>query len=164
MNHRNQPAAVQLDDLLRRMPREAMPKRDLWPGIDHAINAAAAPSAYRALALAASVLLVIGSSLYFGLRQPRLPATNPAVDAYISELQTAHQLSKQAVLVEFRDQQAWYPDWEEQLHELEQAEQIIYGALRNDPDNRELLSILRDVQDKQLKLINAVFKPHLNAI
>lgn len=164
MNTPERHSAPLLDDLLRQLPRDATPARDLWPGIDHALNQVQPPVAYRPYALAASVLLVLGASLYFGLRQPGLPAGNPAIDAYISELQSAHQLSKEAVLVEFSKQQPWYPDWEDQLHELEQAENVIYDALRNDPDNRELLNILRGVQEKQLKLIDSVFKPHLNAI
>lgn len=164
MNSSKPESARLLDDLMRQLPREATPARDLWPGIDHAINSAPVRAIYRPYALAASVLVVLGSSMYFGWSQPGLRTSNPAIDAYISELRTTHRLSKEAVLVEFSQQQAWYPDWEDQLHELEQAENVIYDALRNDPDNRELLGILRGVQEKQLKLIDAVFKPHLNAI
>jgi hypothetical protein len=152
-----------LQNLINTLPREVAPARDLWPGIDHAINISGRAS-YRPYALAASLFLVIGLSLYFGSRQPGATVVNPAIDEYIASLQTAHQQSRDAMLIEYRDQQAWYPDWEAQLHELEQAENVIYDALRRDPENRELLSILRNVQDKQLKLIDAVFKPRLNAI
>lgn len=158
------PAANKLQTLINELPRELAPARDLWPGIDHAINARAAGVAYRPYALAASVLLVLGLSVFYGLRQPIPSPTNPGIDAYISGLQVEHQRSKEAILVEFRDQEAWYPEWEEQLHQLEAAESVIYDALRSDPDNRELLSILRDVQNKQLKLIDAVFAPQRNTI
>lgn len=154
-----------LQRLIDELPREVAPARDLWPGIVHAINHhAVAHVAYRPYALAASLLLVFGLSVYFGLTQPGPAVGNPEIDAYIASLQTEHRLSREAMLVEYREQQAWSPDWEDQLHELEQAENVIYDALRHDPNNRELLSILRNVQDKQLKLIDAVFKPRLNSI
>jgi hypothetical protein len=153
-----------LQQRIAELPRELMPARDLWPGIDHAINAAPRNDMYRPFALAASVLLVLGLSVFYGLRQPTPTLADPSIDSFIRGLQADHLRSKQSVLVEFRDQQAWYPAWEDQLHQLEQAENVIYAALRNDPANRELLSILRDVQEKQLKLINAVFAPQLNTI
>lgn len=154
-----------LQEMIDALPREVAPARDLWPGIDHAINVPAhAALSYRPYALAASVLLVLGLSMFYGLRQPIPTLPDPLVEEYISGLQSEHERSKQAVLVEFQQQQALYPQWEDQLHELEQAENVIYDALRRDPDNRELLNILRDVQAKQLKLIDAVFAPQLNTI
>jgi hypothetical protein len=66
--------------------------------------------------------------------------------------------------VQYRDQPAAYAEWRTQMRELESAEDAIYRALRQDPDNVELLSILRQVQAKQLKLIDAVFSPHHTAI
>jgi hypothetical protein len=154
-----------LQELIDTLPREVSPERDLWPGIDHAINLPARPGmSYRPYALAASVLLVLGLSLFYGVRQPIPTVADPAIDEYISSLQNEHERSKQAILVEFQQQQAMYPQWEDQLHELEEAENVVYDALRRDPDNRELLNILRDVQAKQLKLIDAVFAPQLNAI
>ncbi|MES2603303.1 MAG: hypothetical protein V4603_00090 [Pseudomonadota bacterium] len=158
------PATNKLQTLINALPRELAPARDLWPGIDHAINASSAVMGYRPYALAASVLLVLGLSVFYGVRQPLPSITDPGIEAYISDLQVEHQRSKEAILVEFRDQQPWYPEWEDQLHQLETAENAIYDALRNDPDNRELLSILRDVQNKQLKLIDAVFAPQRNSI
>jgi hypothetical protein len=154
-----------LQELIDALPREVSPARDLWPGIDHAINLPLRHAAsYRPYALAASVLLVLGLSLYYGARQPIPVLVDPAIDEYISGLQSEHQRSKQAVLVEFQQQQPLYSRWEEQLHQLEQAENVVYDALRRDPGNRELLNILRDVQAKQLKLIDAVFAPQINAI
>ena len=50
------------------------------------------------------------------------------------------------------------------LTAVDPPRRVIYDALRRDPDNRELLNILRDVQAKQLKLIDAVFAPQVNAI
>lgn len=158
-------AKPSLQDMVNTLPRELPPKRDLWPGINHAINLPArTPFSFRPYALAASLLLVLGLSVFYGLRQPRPSLPDMALEAYISSLQSDHARSKQAVLIEFQQQRALYPQWEEQLHQLEQAEKMVYDALRRDPDNRELLNILRDVQAKQLKLIDAVFSPQLNTI
>lgn len=154
-----------LQQMIDALPREVTPARNLWPGIDQAINSDAHASHFsRRWALAACITLMVGLSLYFGLRQPVPALPDLALEDYISGLQNEHQRSKQAILVEFQQQQALYPQWQDQLHELEQAENVVYDALRRDPDNRELLNILRDVQAKQLKLIDAVFAPQVNAI
>jgi hypothetical protein len=153
-----------LQDLIDELPQELHPARDLWPGIAHDLLTTPANQSPRAYALAASVLLVLGLSLYFGLNQPLATPFDPALDNYISSLRKPHTLSKQTLLVEFEHDQVVYPGWRAQLHELEQAEDSIYDALRREPTNRELLKILRDVQSKQLKLIDAAFKPQTNSI
>jgi hypothetical protein len=159
---------LHLQRALQALPREIQPERDLWPGIVHAIQhrelrAKGSPTVRR-LALAASLLLVLASSLYYGLRQPGISPERVALEAMIAELQSHHQSSKQTLLVQYRDQPAAYEDWQHQMQELEDAEDAIYRALRQDPDNRELLGILRQVQDKQIRLIDAVFSPRLNSI
>ena len=47
---------------------------------------------------------------------------------------------------------------------MEQAEHVIYKALNEEPDNLELLKILRQIQQKQLNLIETVFAPRAGSI
>jgi hypothetical protein len=160
---------LRLRRALDALPREIQPTRDLWPGIAHAVREVPyakprAHSSLQRLALAASLVLMLGASLYYGLRQPDLSFDRAGLDAMIAALQSRHQSSKEALLVQYRDQPAAYADWQAQMQELESAEDAIYRALRQDPDNVELLTILRQVQAKQLKLIDAVFSPHHTAI
>jgi hypothetical protein len=160
---------LRLRHTLDTLPRDIQPARDLWPGVAHAVredhrDKPRRHSVMQRLALAASLLLVLAASLYYGLRQPELSLDRLELDAMISALQSRHESSKEALLVQYRGQPAAYADWQTQMQELESAEDAIYRALRQDPDNLELLTILRQVQDKQLKLIDAVFSPRVNAI
>lgn len=159
-----------LEQALRSLPREALPARDLWPGIEHAIGVSADPARppyryhVRQLALAASVLLLLALSLYYGGRQPAPALTNPVVLEFLDTLRSEHRTSVQNLLARYQEQQPYYPDWTEQMQQLEQAEQVIYQALRDEPANLELVKILRQVQNQQLQLIDAVFDPRAGAI
>jgi hypothetical protein len=153
-----------LQEALHKLPRDIQPARDLWPGIAHALQAPAPSPWYRQAALAASILLVLSLSLYYGALQPVQPLPNSLIEEFLGTLQSEHELSKQSLLVRYQDEEAYYPDWEQQLQQLEQAEGVIFQALRDDPDNLELVKILRQVQDKQMKLIEAVFDPRLRSI
>jgi hypothetical protein len=164
MKGSEQPNSSRLDELVQQLPRNVVPQRDLWAGIAHAITAPPGRNHSHHVAFAASILLVLGASLYFGQRQPVFDATSAITPAYLSEMQQNHRENVQNLMIEYSEQQAWYPDWEQQLQELQQAENAIYNALHDNPDNRELLALLRGVQEKQLKLIDAVYRPQLNPI
>jgi len=156
------------DDLLseeiNNLKRDIAPSRDLWPGIDHAIysNTIAVP---KSLAIAASIMLVVSVAFSAGLYFNRpLPNDSQVLASMISMLQNEHERNKQALLVEYQNQTALAPDWEGQMQQLEQAEQAIYEALREDPQNIELLKILRQVQTKQIELIESVYAPLFTTI
>jgi hypothetical protein len=146
------------------MAREQRPARDLWPGIAHAINTPEHISWHRHAVLAASIVLVFGISLYFITSPGPAALQNSRIEEYIGMLQYEHQQNKQALLVQYQDQQPFYPDWDVQMKDLEQAEQVIFKALRDDPENLELLKILRQVQAKEIDLLDAAFAPRLNSI
>jgi uncharacterized protein YukE len=158
----------QLQSALNALPRDIAPVRDLWPGIAQALHedvyAAKPPHRSRYLALAASLLLILASSLYYGQRQAEPSREGGELEALISSLQSHHQSSKNALLVQYQGQSAAYTDWQARMRELEAAEDAIYDALRQDPNNLALLHILRQVQDKQIMLIDAVFSPRIDAI
>jgi len=50
-------------------------------------------------------------------------------------------------------------NWQVQLQELEDAEQAIKQTLENEPKNKALLSMLAQVYQQQLDLINKVHAP-----
>ena len=153
-----------LQDAVDRLPRELPPARDLWPGIAHAINTPERTDWHRSLAIAASIVLVFALSLYFSMQQSTGTLQNSRIEEYIGVLQYEHKQNKQALMVQYKDQHAFYPDWEVQMKDLEQAEQVIFQALRDDPENLELLKILRQVQAKEIELLDAAFAPRLNTI
>lgn len=149
---------------LRQVPREVQPERDLWPGIAHALHASAPRTLRHPLALAACLILALGLGLHFSKRQFDALMLNPVALAYLDTLLQEHESSKQAMLVRFQDQEAYYPGWNQQMRQLEQAEQVIYQALKADPRNLELVRILRQVQTRQLQLIDAVFDSRVSSI
>ena len=153
----------QLNEELRNLRKDIPPSRDLWPGIEHAINSntIAVP---KPLAVAASILLVVSIAFSGGLYFSRPQPDGQAMASLVAMLQSEHERNKQALLVEYQDQTALAPDWEEQMQQLEQAEEAIYEALREDPENIELLKILRQVQTKQIDLIESVYAPLFTTI
>lgn len=154
-----------LNEELQKLQRDIAPTRDLWPGIDHAINYKSNTYAVpKPLAIAASILLVVSLAFSAGLYFNRPLDNSRDASALIALLQSEHERNKQALLVEYENQTALAPDWEGQMQQLEQAEQAIYEALREDPDNIELLKILRQVQTKQIELIESVYAPLFTTI
>lgn len=162
MTHHDDDSSLQ--QAIARLPRNVQPQRDLWAGIEHAINE---PPQHRPwkqyAALAASLLLILLTSLQYGRVQPA-PATAGIDRGLLTALQSEHLGNKQALLVQYEDATPLYPAWRSQMEQLEQAEQVIYNALREEPANLELLKMLRLVQKKQLDLIDSVFAPRLNSI
>ncbi len=164
MSNRN--AEQRLLDALEALPRDVLPQRDLWPGIAHGLLMPEPRPVpwYRHAALAASVLLVLSLSLYFGTQRPVQPLPNSVVEEFLSSLKDEHELNKQTMLVQYQDQEAYYPDWEKDLEDMEHAEAVIFDALRDDPENLQLIKMLRQVQGNQLDLIDAVFDPRVGSI
>lgn len=153
-----------LQRAIAQLPRAESPQRDLWPGIQHAINETAPARAWKQhAALAASLLLILAASLQFGRVEPGPGVAGIERDVLVA-LQSEHLHSKQALLVQYQDEAPLYRDWETQMQQLEKAEQVIYNALREEPGNLELLKMLRLVQQKQLNLIDSVFSPRLTSI
>lgn len=153
-----------LQRAIAQLPRAQLPQRDLWPGIEHAINEVPSVRVWKQhTVLAASLLLVLAASLQFGRVQPE-PGAAGINRELLMALQSEHQHSKQALLVQYQDAAPLYLDWETQMQQLEQAEQVIYNALREEPGNLELLRMLRLVQQKQLDLIDSVFSLRLTTI
>ena len=153
-----------LQNELSMLEREMQPSRNLWPGIDHAINSNTV-TLPRWFVIAASIVLVMSVTLSGGLYVNR-PETNDnnEIAEFIAFLQSEHERNKQTLLVEYAGQTPLAPDWEQQMQQLELAEQAIYTALREDPENIELLKILRQVQNKQIALIDSVFAPLFSSI
>jgi hypothetical protein len=165
MSIRNSEA--RLRDALDTLPREVLPERDLWPGIANALLVPEPTPAlpwYRQAALAASILLVLALSLFFAPRQTLQQVPNSELEQALSALRDEHMLNKHMLLVRYEDREPYYPGWQDQLLQLEQAEAKIYEAIREDPENLAWLKILRQVQRQQLELIDKVFDPSAGTI
>ena len=111
-----------------------------------------------------AVLLVTALSLYYSAMQPEPALSNSELERLLLSLRVEHELNKRMLLVQYKDQEPYYAGWEQQLMDMEEAEAAIFEALRDDPENLEMIEILRQVQEKQLNLIDKVFDPGAGTI
>ncbi|WP_105253858.1 hypothetical protein [Pseudoalteromonas sp. T1lg75] len=145
-----------LEQQLQSQDKELSPSRDLWPGIEHAINLQQSKSKRNwvkpAFGSAAAAILVA----VVGLNMPMQQDAEQTQFALISDV---FEQQKQSLLVQYQSQPALTDNWQQQLAELEQAEKAIKTALEDDPNNRALLGMLAQVYQQQLDLINKVHQP-----
>lgn len=145
-----------LNESLTQLDKSIPPKKELWGGIERAIIANNQPfintNKYwpKLTALAACFTSALVSAVVLF----KAPETNTAVA--MSEFFTKQ---KQSLLVQYQSQVALTDNWQVQLQELEDAEQAIKQTLENEPKNKALLSMLAQVYQQQLDLINKVHAP-----
>lgn len=145
-----------LNESLTQLDKSIPPKKELWDGIERAIiannqlfiNTNKYWPKLTALAACFTAALVSVVVLF------KAPETNTAVA--MSEFFTKQ---KQSLLVQYQSQVALTDNWQVQLQELEDAEQAIKQTLENEPKNKALLSMLAQVYQQQLDLINKVHAP-----
>lgn len=137
------------------------PEKDLWPGIERAIAkpenmAPQIKSGWHKLAAiaACSVAALLTAQLFM-----KTPQTNSVV-----AMSDFFAKQKQTLLVQYQGKPALTDNWQQQLNELEEAESAIKQALENEPNNAALLSMLAQVYQQQLDLINKVHAPKWQTI
>lgn len=139
---------------------EIAPDKDLWPGIERAIdgevtNAKNASYWPKVTGIAACFMA--------GLVAWQVVVKQPHHDTMASMSHFFEQ-QKHVLLVKYDAQPAIVNDWQVQLQELENAEQAVKLALKNDPENAALLKMLAQVYQQQLDLINKVHEPRWQQI
>lgn len=154
-----------LQNELDSLKNEIQPERDLWNGIDHSINRTFWHSHFsvKNIAVAASFALVLSFAIIQSLR-PTANNIDEGLIQLMSALQLEHKQNKQALLVKFTENIPSYQDWENEMQELENAEALLYQSLLKEPNNLTILTILRQVQNKQLELLSTVYTPRLTSI
>ena len=136
------------------------PNKDLWRGIEKGINQQASvnnkTSFWRNIsAVAACVLLGLFSWQTTHKQDQKDTITN------MSEL---FEQQKQSLLVYYKTQPSLSSDWQEQLQQLEDAEQAIKLVIEDNPENAVLISMLAQVYQQQLTLIKKVHAPRWQEI
>ncbi len=139
---------------------ELTPEKDLWPGVERALakSEAAKPvkNGWNKLAAiaACTVAALLTAQLFI-----KTPQTNSVV-----AMSDFFAKQKQSLLVQYEGSPAVTDNWQQQLSELEEAESAIKQALENEPNNSALLSMLAQVYQQQLDLINKVHAPKWQTI
>jgi hypothetical protein len=150
-----------LNESLTQLNKNITPDKELWDGIERAIMTNKQASTVNSVvwpkltAIAACCVAALVSTMVFFTS----PETNTAVA--MSDFFTKQ---KQSLLVQYQSQAALTDNWQVQLKELEDAEQAIKQTLENEPQNKALLSMLAQVYQQQLDLINKVHAPRWQQI
>ncbi|GLX78063.1 hypothetical protein tinsulaeT_14030 [Thalassotalea insulae] len=156
-----------LEQQVAQLPKEMEPKRDLWRGIEKAIaltpQQAEKRSSVVSMAWAASIVVaVLVSWLSLSPQQGNVPESITIV----STLEKDFEQQKQVMLTNFgQPELSELPkEMQEQLNELSSARSAISNALANDPDNKELLNLLRWTQQQEIQLLKQLYTPQWQTI
>ena len=144
-----------LNESLNTLDKDIAPQKDLWAGVERAIiNSKTAQKNTviwpKITAIAAcTIAALVAVNIFFITPEPQ-PVV--AISDYFSA-------QKNSLLVEYKNKEALTSNWQIQLQELEDAEQAIKQALENEPQNQALLTMLAQIYQQQLDLINKVHAP-----
>ncbi|WP_236701229.1 hypothetical protein [Thalassomonas viridans] len=162
-----------------KLPEEMSPERDLWPGIERALvqlpqqqpqqTFSAHKSGHSAthkmkmpLAWAASVVAaVLLTWMNLAPEQGQQGQLN-----LVAAMQQDFELQKKTMLISFGQPEiSKLPlDMQDQLNQLAAARASINKALAEDPNNTDLLSLLRWTQQQELDLLEQLYSPQWQSI
>ena len=169
-----------LTSLVNELPKGMQPQRDLWSGIERAIQgksqqdssinkkATVLPMAWAASIIAAVLVAWISFTPNKSTLSPLLTASNEGstqlnTKVIVSSMQANFQQQKQAMLVSYGepDMTDLPTNMQNQLVELAQARKTIEKALEDDVNNADLLNLLRFTQQQELNLLQQLY-PYMN--
>ena len=181
-NHRGQNKVISDKNLTERMallPNEMTPERDLWPGIERAINQGDQDIAKEKLnntfipsAWAASILLVMLASWFTfspsieGIKAPKMAKAQQKdggdQSQLVSFMQKSFQQQKQTLLVSYGQPtlEQLSPEMQQELAQLADARASIRKALLADENNADLLNLLDFTQQQELKLLQQLYRQY----
>ena len=151
-----------LDTYVDELPKELTPPKDIWSGIDHAIELRASKNRWQkknALKAAAVAAFFIGSTWF--IRAEFYSNNNHFnnevnLSMLANDIDKGFQMQKANMLATYAGQPALTSTWEDQLRELETARDDIWEALKQNPNNKYMVQILVEIQQQQLDLIKNV--------
>jgi len=164
---------------------ELTPERDLWAGIERAINQTAQATQqsskqinhnekYAAnrfntpFAWAASVVVAVLLSWQINHSFSPMPAKVAQQSSFdaVDFIKVNFQQQKQSLLVSYGkpETQKLPVKMQQELQQLESAQNTIYKALANDKNNQDLLNLLQWTQQQELKLLEQLYRPHWQII
>lgn len=150
------------NEQLASLRQDKSPERELWLGIEYAIlnsapvqpNGKQQKKAHIYASIAATVCL-FALSTWFVIEQ----TSEVQGLSLVAVLSNEHQKQKQALLLSFADTPSATNNWQQQLADLDEAEAAIKQALTEAPHNPALLSMLKQVYEQQLAIIETVHAP-----
>ena len=159
-----------LNEQLNQLKTEIKPGKDLWAGIDLAIESEqlsdnevkSGSFSWQSIAATVAIVSMVG---YISLQGPA-PDSVPQITqvAVAEQLISSHQLQKQAILASYGEEATVNANWQTQMNELDEAALAIKAALKNSPENPALLQMLRQVHQQQINVIENAHKPRFQQI
>jgi hypothetical protein len=164
-----------LEKQFEQMALDKQPERDLWKGIEQALELDAkqrlsseesqqeskqlfrSPKPMFAMAASFLVLVVVGWMSFESGKSLQ-------GESLVAAMSEQHNLQKQSLLIRFKDQPATTDNWQQQIEELDEAAQAIKKALAQEPNNPALLKMLKNVYEQQMAIIERVHEPRWNRI
>lgn len=155
-----------LQNEIAKLPQDIEPRRDLWNGIERAIAETSQHDNHKKshltpVAWAASLVAAV---LVTWLSFSPLPAVNST--NYTQVLNDSFEQQKQLLLASFGQPKLTnLPiEMQKQLKELSAARTTIEKALADDPNNNQLLNLLRWTQKQEIDLLKQLYSPQWQTI
>ncbi|WDE11134.1 hypothetical protein [Thalassomonas haliotis] len=186
----NKPLSDQaLQARIDQLPDEMSPERDLWPGIERALvqlpqqkpqpplsqqvfsqqtsgyeSSAEAKGNKMKMPLAWAASVIAAVLLTWMNLAPQQDQPGPL--NLVAAMQQDFELQKKTMLVSFGQPKISElpPEMQNQLNQLAAARASIDKALAEDPNNADLLSLLRWTQQQELDLIEQLYSPQWQSI
>ena len=147
-----------LQQKLDTLPGEIQPQRDLWSGIDLALENQAQhtnkPTRWIGIAASIAVLGLAGLLSLNSLTKPNVKQSD--LSQLVNSMSEQHERQKQFLLASYEQQPALTDNWQQQLRELDNAATVIKSTLEKDPSDANLIKMLQQVYRQQIKLIQSV--------
>ena len=161
----------QLQKHIDALPKDMQPERDLWAGIEKAItqqsNTLPKKHTKRPLAWAASIVAAVLLTWYSTeFSQPFNEQKGIVTLNVVTQMQQHFEQQKALMLTSYGQSSLneLSPEMQEQLAQLESAQRSIEKALTEDPNNTDLINLLRWTQQQELDLIERLFSPQWQTI
>ncbi|MFT5276398.1 MAG: hypothetical protein ACI97K_002811 [Glaciecola sp.] len=153
--------APRINDGIKNINLEKQPERDLWRGIEQALqnsdNAAGNSklSGMKPMLAMAASFMVVAVISWASFESGK----SMQGDALVAAMSEQHSSQKKSLLISFKDQPAATSNWQQQIDELDEAAQAIKRALKEEPNNSALLRMLKNVYEQQMAIIERVHEP-----
>lgn len=153
-----------LQQQIDKLPREMTPGRDLWQGIELAIEQQPKSKRYATGYLAWAASCVLAVLIGWNLNKPinEVEPTASVVDV----MEQSFIQNRQAMLVGFgQPNLAQLPqDIQLQFSQLQSARTSLEQAIKNDPENADLVNLLSWLYQQELSLIEQLYQPQWQSI
>lgn len=154
---------------LTKLPDEMSPQRELWSGIERAIQAQSQESSHNnkklvvPLSWAASVVAAV--LITWITLAPQYTNQAPSLNL-AAVMQQDFDQQKQMMLVSFGQPKITDlpTEMQQELTKLSSAQATIKKALEADPNNSDLLNLLRWTQKQELDLLKQLYSPQWQTI